>query len=249
MGANPSGIGRCRPRPSSLEARAFAKGRGPAKFFIYKGDLAAFGPKALLLVPTQDLEEMRRILHEYRPLIQEFAQATNLNSLFRLVNKQFRTAAGAETAATESLVQHIPSLQRLLEQARQSLLGPGIPPSPGVETLFAGGEQAEQSTYLAFDRGRVYLLTVQPKSEALTPEAIEELRRLISTTQFEVPGVNVGLTGEPVLEYDEMRPNVNGSVNEIDSAEEPLWSKSDSEKDHLRCIPRQFKSRTDEASA
>jgi hypothetical protein len=35
----------------------------------------------------------------------------------------------------------------------------------------------------------------------------------------------------------------------IDSAEEPLWSKSDSEKDHLRCIPRQFKSRTDEASA
>src|ERR1035437_4847273 len=34
-----------------------------------------------------------------------------------------------------------------------------------------------------------------------------------------------------------------------DSAEEPLWSKSDSEKDHLRCIPRQFKSRTDEASA
>jgi hypothetical protein len=35
----------------------------------------------------------------------------------------------------------------------------------------------------------------------------------------------------------------------IDSAEEPLLSKSDSEKDHLRCIPRQFKSRTDEASA
>ena len=35
----------------------------------------------------------------------------------------------------------------------------------------------------------------------------------------------------------------------LDSAEEPLWSKSDSEKDHLRCIPRQFKSRTDEASA
>ena len=26
------------------------------------------------------------------------------------------------------------------------------------------------------------------------PQAIEELRRLISATQFEVPGVNVGLT-------------------------------------------------------
>ena len=172
---------------------------------FYKGDLATFGPKALLLVPTSDLAEMRRVLHEYRPFIQEFVQATNLNSLFGLVNKQFRTAQGAESAATQSLVQRIPFLQRLIEQARQSLLGPGIPPSPGVETLFAGGEQAEQSTYLAFDQGRVYLLTVQPTSEAQIPAAIEELRRLISATQFEVPGVNVGLTGEPVLEYDEMR--------------------------------------------
>ena len=172
---------------------------------FYKGDLAAFGPKALLLVPTGDLEEMRRVLHDYRPFIQEFVQATNLNSLFSLVNKQFRTAPAADGAVTQSLIQRIPVLQRFIEQARQSLLGQGIPPSPGVETLFAGGEQAEQSTYLAFDQGRVYLLTVQPASEALRPKAIEELRRLISATQFEVPGVNVGLTGEPVLEYDEMR--------------------------------------------
>ena len=41
---------------------------------LYKGDLATFGPKALLLVPTQDLEEMHRILHECRPLIQTFTQ-------------------------------------------------------------------------------------------------------------------------------------------------------------------------------
>jgi hypothetical protein len=42
---------------------------------------------------------------------------------------------------------------------------------------------------------------------------------------------------------------VKGSTHSLDSAEEPLWSKSDGEKHHLRCIPRQFKSRTDEASA
>ena len=35
----------------------------------------------------------------------------------------------------------------------------------------------------------------------------------------------------------------------LDSAEEPLWQKSDSEKDHLRCIPRPFKSTIDEISA
>ena len=179
---------------------------------IYKGDLATLGPKALLLVPNEDLEEMRRVLHEYRPFIQEFAQATNLNSLFRLVNKQFRTAPGAPTAATEAMTERIPFLQRLIEQANQSLVRSGMPPSPGVETLFAGGEQAEQAIYLAFDEGRVYLLTVHPKSEALTPQAIEELRRLIGATQFEVPGVNVGLTGEAVLQYDEIRQAGRQSV-------------------------------------
>src|ERR1035437_5684151 len=166
---------------------------------FYKGDLATFGTKALLLVPTKDLEEMRRVLHECRPLIQEFAQAANFDSLFGLVNKQFRTARATDPATTESLVQRIPYLQRLIEQARQSLLRPGIPPSPGVETLFASGAEAERSMYLAFDRGRVYLLTVHPRSEALTPNAIEELRRLIGATQFEVAGGSVGLTGGPVV--------------------------------------------------
>jgi len=179
---------------------------------FYKGDLATFGPKALLLVPTQDLEEMHRILHECRPLIQTFTQAANFDSLFGLVNKQFRTAPAAGPAAAESLVQRIPFLQRLIEQARQSLTRMGMPPSPGVETLFAGGEKAEESIYFAFNQGRVYLLTVEPKSEALMPKAIEELRRLISVTQFEAPGVNVGLTGEPVLEYDEMRQTGRDSM-------------------------------------
>ncbi len=179
---------------------------------FYKGDLTALGPKALLLAPTTDLQDMRQVLHEYRPFLQEFAQATNLNSLFLLVNKQFRAAPAEGSAATRSLIQRIPFLQRLIEQARLSLLRPGMPPSPGVEALFAGGQQAEQGFYLTFDQGRVYLLTVQPTSEALTPKAIQELRRLIGAIQTEVPGVNVGLTGEPVLDYDELRQAEHDSL-------------------------------------
>ena len=41
-------------------------------------------------------------------------------------------------------------------------------------------------------------------NDALTGPAIERLRQLIQQTKDEVPGVNVGLTGEPVLDYDEM---------------------------------------------
>jgi len=33
---------------------------------------------------------------------------------------------------------------------------------------------------------------------------VRRLRELVEATRLEVPGVNVGLTGEPVLEHDEM---------------------------------------------
>ncbi len=179
---------------------------------FYKGDIATLGPKALLLVPVKDLEAMQRTLHAYRPLIQQFAQATNLNSLFGLVNKQFRTASATQNASTESLVQSLPFLRQLILQARLSLVYPGLPPAPGVEALFAGGEQTPQSSYLTFDEGRVFLLTVEPRREVLTDDAILELRRLIAAIQFEVPGVNVGLTGQPVLDYDEMRLAQHDSI-------------------------------------
>ena len=38
----------------------------------------------------------------------------------------------------------------------------------------------------------------------LNSDAIDRLRQLIADTRNEVPGLNVGLTGEPVLDYDEM---------------------------------------------
>ena len=38
----------------------------------------------------------------------------------------------------------------------------------------------------------------------LTGDAIDRMRELIAETKAEVPGVNVGLTGEPVLDYDQM---------------------------------------------
>jgi hopanoid biosynthesis associated RND transporter like protein HpnN len=171
---------------------------------FYKGDLATLGPKALLLVPTKDLEQMRQSLSQYRPLIQEFTEATNLNSLFALVNQQFRTAPAAKTAATTSLINAIPFLQSIVSQATQSLSLLGAPPSPGVEALFTGGEQAKQKGYVTLDKGRVYLLTVRARTEALQPAAIERLRDLIGQVEIEVPGVDVGLTGGPVLDYDEM---------------------------------------------
>src|SRR5213594_3572453 len=79
---------------------------------IFNNDVTMLGNKALLFFPEKDLKELLQTLRDYRPFIQQFVQATNLNSLFRLVNHQFRTAKREENAENESLVKALPAMER-----------------------------------------------------------------------------------------------------------------------------------------
>ena len=162
------------------------------------------GRKALLFLPEADLKELHQTLQDYRPFLVQFTKANNLVTLFDLVNTQFRSASRTENAENTSLVKALPALERIVAQANDALQREGHPPSPGINALFNGGAEAERQMYLTFTNGRVYLVTAQARSEDLNGQAVERMRELIRQTQLEVTGVNAGLTGEPVLEYDEM---------------------------------------------
>ena len=171
---------------------------------FYKGDLKMLGSKALLFVPESDLQELKKTLADYRPFIQQFTHTTNLVSLFSVINTQFRTAKREANAENESMVKAFPALERIVTEATASLQRSGRPPSPGVNALFSPGEDAEQQIYITFDKGRIYLVSAQAPTDDLNAAAVERLRQLVQLTQTEVPGVNAGITGEPVLEHDEM---------------------------------------------
>src|SRR5947207_8137024 len=171
---------------------------------MFNNDVTMLGNKALLFFPEKDRKELRETLRDYRPFIEQFARATNLNSLFRRVNQQFRTAKREENAENESLVKALPALERILSQASDSLQRPGTPPSPGVTALFNAGKEAEQQIYITFAQGRIFIVTARPRGDELNDQAVRRLRELAAQTKAEVPGVNVGITGEPVLEFDEM---------------------------------------------
>jgi len=172
---------------------------------FYKGDLKMMGQKALFFLPDKDLDELRQTLTDFKPFLIQFTKATNLVTLFNMVNRQFRNASEEENAQNRALVRALPALQRIVDQASDAISRPGSPPSPGINSLFDGGREAEQQIYITFNDGRIYLVTAQAKSEDLNEKAVNRMRELIAETQIEVPGLNVGLTGEPVLEVDEMR--------------------------------------------
>jgi hopanoid biosynthesis associated RND transporter like protein HpnN len=174
------------------------------KDVFYKGDLKMLGSKALLFVPEPDLAELRRTLQDYQPFIRQFTRATNLVSLVDMINHQFLTASRQANAENEAAVKALPAVERIVRQARDSLHRSGAPPSPGVTALFNPGAAAEQEIYITFGDGRLFLVTAQAPREQLNGPAVERLRKLVEQTRFEVPGLNVGITGEPVLELDEM---------------------------------------------
>lgn len=172
---------------------------------FYKGDLKLLGNKALHFLSSEQLRQLRDQLEHYRPFLETVAQTTNLVSLFDQVNTWFRTARSAPEDRQQALLEALPALETILAQARDCLHRPGLPPSPGVAALFNAGNEALHAEYLAYDGGRLFLVTTYPPSVELEGAAITRLRQLVEETRWEVPGVNVGITGEPVLEWDEMR--------------------------------------------
>ncbi len=171
---------------------------------FYQQDLSVMGRKALLFASETNLLEMRDTLRAARPFIRQFTQTTNLVSLFEQINTAFRTAPREETAETRALAKSLPALTRIVSQAREALARSGAPPSPNVITLLGGDETDLLSSYITFAHGRIFLVTTHAPDDETTGAAVERLRALARQTQAEVPGLNVGITGEPVLDFDEM---------------------------------------------
>jgi uncharacterized protein len=171
---------------------------------FYKGDLKMMGRKALLFLDKADLVALGQKLKDYRPFIQNFTTATNLDGLFQLINRQFRTAKQEQNAENESLIKALPALERIISLAESSLSQPGTPLSPGITALFGAGDEAESEMYVTEAKGLLYLVTAHARTEEQNPAAVLRMRELVRQVQEEVPGVNIGFTGEPVLELDEM---------------------------------------------
>ncbi|MCX6906089.1 MAG: MMPL family transporter, partial [Verrucomicrobia bacterium] len=102
------------------------------------------------------------------------------------------------------MMKALPALERILAEAADSLRRGGNPPSPGIDALFNGGEEAEGKMYITYSQGKIYLVTARAINQDSNAPAVDKLRAFVAQTQREVSGVNVGITGEPVLELDEM---------------------------------------------
>lgn len=170
---------------------------------VFKRDLRVMGAKALMLLPEEKLEGVLNALRDYQPLVGKFSEVTNLVSLLTQVEVQWRASLGCSNNDLFAAV--LPALTQIVEQGGDSVKRSGVPPSPGMTTLFAARDDTTAGGYLSLAGGRFYVVTCAAPNDAMQATAILRLRELVLATQRDVPGVNVGVTGEPVLGYEEMK--------------------------------------------
>ena len=189
--------------------RLAARLQGDSQFtnVYYRGGLKLLGPKALLFLPQETLAELQHNLWTNQSWFRTFSQATNLDTLLATVNQQFRRLASSPAAGTQEAASSrlLPTLQQVVDAAANCIES-GEPPLAPNLTTFVDSSPGEnrQELYLTFDRGRIYVLIAQAKDTNQEQAAIKQLEEWIAQTRAEVPGVNVEITGEPVLSHGEM---------------------------------------------
>ncbi len=200
---------------------------------FYQQNPAIAGRKGLQMASVSELRQMDDALKLYLPFIQQFTDTTNLVSFFEMMNTQFRTAKREQNAQNDSLVQALPAIGGIIQSANERPDAQWHAARAELGGLVRRRRERCDLHYITFDAGKIFIVTTHAPPEAandappvmwtllknavlekwfhhsvasgdLTGDAIDRLRELIAQTQNEVPGVNVGLTGEPVLDYDQM---------------------------------------------
>lgn len=166
----------------------------------YKGDLRMLGPKALLFLSEGALQELQKVVEGQWGFIQTYAQTTNLAGVLMLINRDLREAE-ADAINKEDLLKVLPVLRNTLDEATRAISEPLANSFPGLTSLF--GDQSK--LYVTFAAGQIYAVVTHATNPNVEERAVNRLRALVAETMNEVPGINAGISGEPVLNFDEMR--------------------------------------------
>lgn len=173
-------------------------------------DTEAFARSALLFLSTDQLRQLSALLATpgFRP--EELAQWQGLDQLFAAVNRRLDGPLPGTTQAP--LQAGLDFLRETLAAMQQALTSTTTPTSPWarVGTAAAGLSTplVDHHGFLSAGDGKYLLVLIMPRKDFRTLEVISAplaaVRQAITDTQREFPGVEVGLTGLPVMASDEM---------------------------------------------
>lgn len=170
---------------------------------FYPGGLPFFRRNGLLFMPLDDIKNLRRTLTMAAPVLSDLAAAPSVQTLFTSLTGQINSyLAKPDPAPLQSLTFMLTTLDKGFKgfDGKSSALS--------MDAFLKGGGDGKPSTLET--AGRQQIITVLPvrddASFAPAEKAIVQVRSEVQALlkKSEYKGVNAGLTGVPVLEYEEM---------------------------------------------
>lgn len=172
---------------------------------FYKFDPAGLRSKALQYLPPEELERCLRNLDGYADVLNGRWDRAGLQAVTEQIHRDLHSdSSDARSRALAQARQLTGSLVEFIESG--GFTSPWI---PCLGQQPEGGSSNFAPLYQLTESGRMGLLLAVPTSrgddfQGSSP-SIDRLRELIEHTEQLYDGVEIGLTGIPVLESDEMR--------------------------------------------
>ncbi len=179
------------------------KERDSFKEVFYPGGLPYFRKNGLLFMPLDDIRQLRSTLTMAAPVLKDLAASPSVQTLFTSLTGQIdRYLASGDQKDLKSLTFMLSTLDKGFKgfDGKSSALS--------MDSFLKGGGDGKPS--MLESAGKQQVITIMPIKEAdsFVPaeKSIKATRKIVDQVlaRPEFKGVTAGLTGVPVLEYEEM---------------------------------------------
>jgi uncharacterized protein len=197
--------------------------KGVFREVFYPGGLPYFRKNGLLFMPLEDIKNLRNTLTMAAPVLKDLAASPSVQTLFTSLTSQID---GYLAKGDQDSLKSLTFMLTTLDKGFKAFGSPSTPLKAGSNPAGTGSTPTEPKSGLTMDSflkgsgdGKPSMLESAGKQQVITILPIKEqgsfvpAEKAIKTTRSimreilarpEFKGVSAGLTGVPVLEYEEM---------------------------------------------
>jgi hypothetical protein len=200
------------PHPSdAAEAQQFV----PEDVF-YRVDFNAMKPWFLYYLSVDDLNQIRDSIKDFKQLLAILQHNPKLSTFFDSMNQMLQQMATAPEAQRRQMEAFVPTITGIVRQMgdlqgqeeKNELLSPWASAFFSADMVGEAEQQMQWQGYQTFQHGKMFVVLIHPRAgtdAGITHDAtIPKVRRIIAEVRQQFPDLRISLTGEPVLDYDEM---------------------------------------------
>jgi hopanoid biosynthesis associated RND transporter like protein HpnN len=189
----------------------------------FRHDFSRLEKKLLFFQSPEELADTAAQLKSLRAVLARSGNKLNLNTMLDEAiagfdESRLRKADNWEAFEKETVdfIQRLDALADELEGTAPARRDSATP-AARVQDLETMRRELELNRYLTFDEGRILLMLLTPAEgdkNSFSPygKSISRLREDVVQARLRHPGVDIGVTGEPVLLDDEMRQSTRDSL-------------------------------------